>query len=115
MDYEIPEILCISLVSPLLQLHAMKIEKVFEFFDSLLTPPKKSTIENAIETLEKIGALTTGELTPLGKLLAKIPEDTECALMLIYASFFGVNDCGISLCSMLSSKSIFSSQLGKFQ
>ena len=72
--YTDPEIVRTNLASVILQMAALKLGKVEDF--PFLEPPDSRLIRDGYETLIELGAVTeTGELTELGRDLARLPID----------------------------------------
>lgn len=95
-EYQIPEIRRSNLTSLVLLMRKMGITDVrsFEFID----PPDMKALNQATETLKKLGALADDEsLTEIGKLMAELPVDPRIARMIIEARNF---DCAEALCSI---------------
>ncbi len=83
-----PEILRTNLANVILQMKALRLGDVeaFPFID----PPDARLVRDGIRLLEELHALdATGELTPTGKQLARLPVDPRLARMLIAAGQWG--------------------------
>ena len=101
-----------------------------EFLSQAPQPPSRESVQQAIDILYAIGAIsvqdnekvsdTTKErnekwieiLTPLGKHLAKLPVDVRLGKMLIFGALFRCTDRVLTIAAALSSQSIFSTFLG---
>ena len=72
-----PDIKCRQLEAVVLNIKSLhlKIDKVEDFMKCMIEPPLTTPVQDAIELLEKVGALTPRiqTLTPLGTNLAQIP------------------------------------------
>jgi ATP-dependent helicase HrpA len=83
--YTDPEIVRTNLASVILQMAALKLGKVEDF--PFLEPPDSRLIRDGYETLIELGAVTeTGELTELGRDLARLPIDPRIGRMILAAS-----------------------------
>ncbi len=79
-----PEILRTNLASVILQMKALRLGAVEAF--PFVEPPDARMIRDGYETLEELGAVDdAGELTPLGKRLARLPIDPRIGRMLLAA------------------------------
>ncbi|MCX7983172.1 MAG: ATP-dependent RNA helicase HrpA [Syntrophales bacterium] len=79
-----PEILRSNFAGVLLQLLYLKLGNITEF--PFIDQPPKKRITDAIDTLRELGALDDGErlaLTPLGKIMARLPLDPRMSRMVI--------------------------------
>lgn len=86
---------------------------VREFLSMALTPPKSEAVEDALDMLERIGAVDMGVLTALGKHLAMIPADLRCAKLMVYGAVFGCLDASATISAILTTKSPFISPIDK--
>ena len=109
-----PEILRTPLASLVLQVKALRGQiDVLDFLSRALDAPQVAAIEEALKTLENLGAMESGnhrtaKLTSLGQNLALLPLDLRLGKMLVLGSIFGCLDPILNLCAALSTKSIFS-------
>jgi HrpA-like RNA helicase len=87
-------------------------------------PPSTTAIDTAIRVLQEVGALSTataqpqeeGELTALGRHLAKLPLDVRLGKMLVLAALLRCLDPVLTVAAALSgSKSPLLNPLGKEQ
>lgn len=88
---------------------------VREFLASALTPPEVVAVEEALVTLERMGATDKHVLTALGRHLAMIPADLRCAKLMVYGSTFGLLDASVTISAIMTTKSPFVSPLEKRQ
>lgn len=76
------------------------------FLRTLLDPPSKTSIDAAIFSLQRLGAVTSGEgnrsLTPLGLHLAGIPAPPTVGKMLIMGSILGCRSAGLAMAAGMS-------------
>jgi HrpA-like RNA helicase len=94
-----------------------------EFLSELPEPPPLSSVNEALDLLEKVGAsktcqksvsfsqggtIETTTLTALGKKLARLPLDVRLAKMLLFGCFFGCIEAIVTIAACLSGKSPFS-------
>ena len=83
-QYTDPEIVRTNLASVILQMASLKLGKVEDF--PFLEPPDSRLIKDGYDTLVELGAVTeAGELTDLGKNLAKLPIDPRIGRMILAA------------------------------
>ncbi|KAK6360648.1 hypothetical protein TWF730_006784 [Orbilia blumenaviensis] len=102
-----PEILRVPLENICLTIKAMGVKDVGTFLRSALTPPDTRTVDAALTTLVRMGALKDDDLTGLGKHLSTIPADVRSAKLMIYGSIFGCVDAALTIASILAVKSPF--------
>ncbi|EPS44763.1 hypothetical protein H072_1272 [Dactylellina haptotyla CBS 200.50] len=102
-----PEIMRVPLENVCLTIKAMGVKDVGSFLKSALTPPDTRTVDAAITTLTRMGALKDEDLTGLGKHLSTIPADVRSAKLMIYGAIFGCVDAAITIAAILAVKSPF--------
>jgi len=79
-----PEILRTNLASVILQMKSLRLGPVEDF--PFVDPPDARMIRDGYETLEELNAVDqAGELTPLGRRLARIPVDPRIGRILLAA------------------------------
>ncbi|MCD2476004.1 hypothetical protein LRN56_14485, partial [Staphylococcus aureus] len=82
-----PEIIRSNLAAVILRMAALRLRAVADF--PFLEPPSSRLIADGYDMLHELGAVTEqGELTPLGKELARIPVDPKIGRMLLAARDF---------------------------
>ncbi|XP_076850289.1 putative ATP-dependent RNA helicase DHX34 isoform X2 [Brachyhypopomus gauderio] len=104
--YPVPEIHRVALDSLVLQMKSMDLgdPRSFLFID----PPPASSIQSAITYLKQQGALdTSGELTPIGRLLSQLPVDVVIGKLLVLGSLFNLVEPVLTIASALSVQSPF--------
>lgn len=70
LRYQLPEILRTPLQELCLQIKSLQLGNIASFLSKALEPPEVLAVQNAIDLLKTIGALSNAEdLTPLGKFL----------------------------------------------
>ncbi len=83
-----PEIVRTNLASVILQMASLRLGKVEDF--PFLDPPDARLVKDGYDTLVELGAVTeAGELTPLGRDLARLPIDPRIGRMILAASAEG--------------------------
>jgi ATP-dependent RNA helicase DHX37/DHR1 len=82
-EFAEPETLRLPVSETVLQMKAMGVEDVANF--PFPTPPNKESLDSALEELAVIGALDpkTNRLTPLGKILARLPISPRYGKVLV--------------------------------
>jgi len=75
----------------------------------MIEPPSRTQVQDAIELLEKVGALVPENqtLTPLGVTLAQIPLHPQLGKMVLIATFFRCLNPILSIVSVLDQKDPF--------
>ncbi|KAK6359691.1 hypothetical protein TWF696_000833 [Orbilia brochopaga] len=102
-----PEIKRVPLENICLTIKAMGVKDVGNFLQSALTPPDTRTVDAAITTLTRMGALKDDDLTGLGKHLSTIPADVRSAKLMIYGAIFGCVEAALTISAILAVKSPF--------
>lgn len=85
-EFTEPEILRTSLASVILQMKAAGLGSITNF--PFLEAPDPKAIRDGVLLLEELGALKDDRLTPIGRLLAKLPIDPRLGRMLLEAEKF---------------------------
>ena len=99
-----PEIRRVPLHSLLLSMISMGLPDARKF--PFLEPPSNKSIEEALQSLKDQSALTNNEeLTPMGRMLARLPVDITIGKMLILSSAFDLTEPILSLAAALSVQS----------
>jgi len=106
-DHGEPEIRRCALDQTLLSLMFIGVERGNgNFLRTLLDPPSKASVDAAIFSLQRLGAVTTGEgnlsLTSLGLHLAGIPAPPAVGKMLIMGSILGCRSAGLAMAAGMS-------------
>ncbi len=81
--YTDPEILRTNLASVILQMMTLKLGRVEDF--PFIDPPEHRLVADGWRTLEEIGAVSGGQITREGRIIARIPADPRLARMLLAA------------------------------
>ncbi|TGJ80207.1 hypothetical protein E0Z10_g8562 [Xylaria hypoxylon] len=102
-----PEIRRVPLEQLCLSVRAMGTRDIAGFLARTPTPPAITAVENAVQMLQRMGALDGDELTALGQQLAMIPADLRCGKLMVYGAIFGCLDETITIAAILSTKSPF--------
>jgi pre-mRNA-splicing factor ATP-dependent RNA helicase DHX15/PRP43 len=109
-----PEVLRQSLRATLNGLKEFGIKNLVKF--NLIDAPAPETMMRALEELNYLGCLNDdGEITELGKLVAKFPLDPFLALMLIKSAEYQCSNEILSLVAMLSVPNVFLPSLNRMQ
>jgi ATP-dependent helicase HrpA len=88
-QYTDPEILRTNLASVILQMKAYGLGRIEEF--PFLEPPDYRQVKDGYQTLFELGAIEeNNEITPLGRLMARLPIDPKISRMIVSANDF---DC----------------------
>ncbi|KAI8145909.1 P-loop containing nucleoside triphosphate hydrolase protein [Fennellomyces sp. T-0311] len=113
---QIPELLRTPLEQLCLQIKSMGEFDVKTFLRNAIDPPSTAALDSAIRTLQAVDAIDDsprGELTPLGKHMASIPADLRVGKMLLLGSVFSCFDAILTIASIMSLKSPFTSPMDK--
>jgi ATP-dependent RNA helicase DHX29 len=103
-----PEMLRLSLQDLIMRVKICGLGEAEQALAQALDPPSSRNIRRAIDSLIEVGALTSEEqLTSLGRQLAKLPLDANLGKLCILSAIFGCLDAGLTVASILSSKSPF--------
>lgn len=116
-DHPDPEIMRLSLSDLALRIKIMKIKmgsSIEDVLSQALDPPSPVNIQRAVSALVEVGALTTiQDITPMGRLLSKLPTDVHLGKFLLIACAFGCLDPALTIAATLNSKSPFLMPFGK--
>ncbi|GJE85993.1 HrpA-like RNA helicase [Phanerochaete sordida] len=116
-DHPDPEIMRLSLSDLALRIKIMKVKMGSSIEDVLsraLDPPSPVNIQRAVSALVEVGALTAAQdITPMGRLLSKLPTDVHLGKFLLIACVFGCLDPALTIAAALNSKSPFLTPFGK--
>ncbi|PHZ15236.1 P-loop containing nucleoside triphosphate hydrolase protein [Rhizopus microsporus ATCC 52813] len=111
---QVPELLRTPLEQLCLVLKAMGQDDLVSFLRQAIDPPSMTALESAIKSLRQVEAIDKqDQLTALGKHMAAIPADLRISKMLIYGSVFGCLDPILTIASIMSLKSPFTSPMEK--
>jgi ATP-dependent helicase HrpB len=102
--YTAPEVKRVDLCSAVLSVHEFGKRSAGDF--EWLEKPEETALQGAERLLELLGALHAGGLTPLGKLMRKLPLHPRLARVLIAASEAGQLAAACQLAALLSEKDI---------
>ncbi|KAF8167975.1 P-loop containing nucleoside triphosphate hydrolase protein [Crassisporium funariophilum] len=115
-DSPLPEMMRLSLSDLALRIKIMKVKLGTSIEDVLaraLDPPVSVNVQRAISMLVEVRALTPSEeITPMGRLLSKLPTDVHLGKFLLIASLFRCLDPALTIAAALNSKSPFVAPLG---
>ncbi|CAG5083323.1 Oidioi.mRNA.OKI2018_I69.PAR.g10347.t1.cds [Oikopleura dioica] len=89
-----PEILRTPLHSVALTIKLLRLGSIADFLSKALEVPSLDVVIEAEHTLKELNALDkNGEMTPLGRILARLPLEPRLGKMLILGAAFGIGDC----------------------
>lgn len=115
-DHPDPEMMRLSLSDLALRIKIMKIKlgnSIEDVLSRALDPPLSVNIQRAVSALVEVRALTLNEeITPMGRLLSKLPTDVHLGKFLLIASLFRCLDPALTIAATLNSKSPFVSPFG---
>lgn len=105
-ERETPEIRRVDLAGPLLELHLWgEVDpRKFPWFEA----PPESSIATSEQLLRDLGAIDkVGKITPLGRMIAKLPTHPRLARMLVAAADLGVLEDAALAAAMLGERDAF--------
>ncbi|KAF9229432.1 P-loop containing nucleoside triphosphate hydrolase protein [Gyrodon lividus] len=115
-EHPLPEMMRLSLSDLALRIKTMKVKIGTSIEDVLcraLDPPTPINVQRAIAALVEVRALTPAEdITPMGRLLSKLPTDVHLGKFLLTAVVFRCLDPALTIAASLNSKSPFVTPLG---
>ncbi|KAF9192647.1 hypothetical protein BGZ50_008354 [Haplosporangium sp. Z 11] len=112
-EYQMPEIMRMPLEELCLMIKMCELGEIAEVLGSALDAPPVKAVENAIQALQDVRALTSSqELTPLGIHLCNLPVDVHIGKMILFGSIFKCLDPILTIAAMLSFKSPFVTPFG---
>lgn len=115
-EHPIPEMLRLSLQDLALRIKILKIKlgnTVEEVLLRAMDPPSSANIQRAVASLVEVKALTAKEdITPMGRLLSKLPTDVHLGKFLLLATLFKCLDPALTIVAALSSKTPFITPFG---
>eukprot|EP00057_Strongylocentrotus_purpuratus_P028270 XP_011682744.1 PREDICTED: putative ATP-dependent RNA helicase DHX57 [Strongylocentrotus purpuratus] len=116
-DQQLPEIQRIPLEQLLLRIKILDVFQgyhVKEVLNKLLEPPKNENIDDAIQRLQDLGAVTLDQdLTPLGYHLASLPVDVRIGKLMLFGAIFQCLDPVLTIAASLSFRSPFMAPFDK--
>ncbi|KAF7347727.1 putative helicase C15C4.05 [Mycena venus] len=118
-EHPLPEMMRLSLSDLALRIKIMKVKlgtSIEDVLSRALDPPVSINVQRAIAMLVEVGALTPlEEITPMGRLLSKLPTDVHLGKFLLIATLFRCLDPALTIAAALNSKSPFVSPFGHEQ
>jgi len=112
----VPEMLRLSLSDLALRIKILDMNigtSIEDVLSRALDPPSSKNIQRAVSTLVEVKALTPGEeITPMGRLLSKLPMDVHLGKFLLMSAIFKCLDPALTIAATLNSKSPFLSPFG---
>lgn len=100
-----------------LRIKIMKVklgDSIEDVLSRALDPPSPINVHRAVSSLVEVKALTSSEeITPLGRLLSKLPTDVHLGKFLLIACVFKCLDPALTIAATLNSKSPFLTPFGK--
>ncbi|KAI7898210.1 P-loop containing nucleoside triphosphate hydrolase protein [Cokeromyces recurvatus] len=111
---QVPELLRTPLEQLCLTVKAMGHEDIRAFLAKAIDPPSVKALDAAVRSLRQVDAIDViGDLTPLGRHMASIPADLRISKMLLFGSVFGCLEPILTIASIMSLKSPFTSPMEK--
>jgi ATP-dependent RNA helicase DHX57 len=113
---QVPELLRTPLEQLCLTVKSMGEHDVRKFLAMAIDPPSTAALDSALKSLREVEAIDLterGDLTALGKHMANIPADLRISKMLLFGSVFGCLDPMLTIASIMSLKSPFTSPMEK--
>ncbi|KAJ7631081.1 P-loop containing nucleoside triphosphate hydrolase protein [Roridomyces roridus] len=118
-EHPLPEMMRLSLSDLALRIKIMKVKlgsSIEDVLSRALDPPVSINVQRAIAMLVEVGALTSAEeITPMGRLLSKLPTDVHLGKFLLTATLLRCLDPALTIAAALNSKSPFVSPFGHEQ
>ncbi|KAJ7070917.1 P-loop containing nucleoside triphosphate hydrolase protein [Mycena amicta] len=118
-EHPLPEMMRLSLSDLALRIKIMKVNlgtSVEDVLSRALDPPIPLNVQRAISMLVEVGALTASEdITPMGRLLSKLPTDVHLGKFLLTATLFKCLDPALTIAAALNAKSPFVTPFGHEQ
>ncbi|KAJ4486298.1 P-loop containing nucleoside triphosphate hydrolase protein [Lentinula aciculospora] len=116
VDNPLPEMMRLSLADLSLRIKIMKVKlgsSIEDVLSRALDPPTPVNVQRAISMLVEVRALTPSEeITPMGRLLSKLPTDVHLGKFLLTATLFRCLDPALTIAAALNSKSPFLTPFG---
>nr|GAT48383.1 P-loop containing nucleoside triphosphate hydrolase protein [Mycena chlorophos] len=118
-EHPLPEMMRLSLSDLALRIKIMKVNlgtSIEDVLSRALDPPVSVNVQRAIAMLVEVGALTSLEdITPMGRLLSKLPTDVHLGKFLLTAALFKCLDPALTIAAALNAKSPFITPFGHEQ
>ncbi|EGN98639.1 hypothetical protein SERLA73DRAFT_107710 [Serpula lacrymans var. lacrymans S7.3] len=115
----LPEMMRLSLSDLALRIKIMKVNlgsSIEEVLSQAMDPPVSVNVQRAISALVEVRALTPSEdITPMGRLLSKLPTEVHLGKFLLTAALFRCLDPALTIAAALNSKSPFVTPFGMEQ
>ncbi|KDQ63609.1 hypothetical protein JAAARDRAFT_119632 [Jaapia argillacea MUCL 33604] len=115
-DHPLPEMTRLSLSDLALRIKIMKVKlgtSIEDVLSRALDPPSSLNIQRAVSALVEVRALSPSEeITPMGRLLSKLPTDVHLGKFLLVATLFRCLDPALTIAATLNSKSPFLTPFG---
>ncbi|GLB36275.1 putative P-loop containing nucleoside triphosphate hydrolase protein [Lyophyllum shimeji] len=115
-EHPLPEMMRLSLSDLALRIKIMKVRlgsSIEDVLSRALDPPASINVQRAVSMLVEVRALTPSEeITPMGRLLSKLPTDVHLGKFLLIATLFRCLDPALTIAAALNSKSPFVSPFG---
>lgn len=115
-EHPVPEMLRLSLQDLALRIKILKVklgDSIEEVLARALDSPSSVNVQRAVQSLVEVKALTTGEeITPMGRLLSKLPMEVHLGKILLMAAVFRCLDPALTIVATLNSKSPFIKPFG---
>ncbi|KAK7058857.1 hypothetical protein VNI00_001481 [Paramarasmius palmivorus] len=112
----LPEMMRLSLSDLALRIKIMKVNlgsSIEDVLSRALDPPVSINVQRAISMLVEVRALTpTEDITPMGRLLSKLPTDVHLGKFLLIATLMRCLDPALTIAATLNSKSPFMTPFG---
>ncbi|KAF8584485.1 P-loop containing nucleoside triphosphate hydrolase protein [Ramaria rubella] len=112
----LPEMLRLSLSDLALRIKILKVKigtSIEDVLSRALDPPSQINVQRAVQALVEVKALTPSQdITPMGRLLSKLPTDVHLGKFLLVATIFKCLDPALTIAAALNSKSPFVTPFG---
>ncbi|MBL8829342.1 MAG: ATP-dependent helicase HrpB [Planctomycetaceae bacterium] len=104
-ERETPDIERVDLAGPVLELLAWGESDVqaLPWFE----PPPNERVEQALQLLQRLGALAAGQITTLGRRMVRLPVHPRLARLMLEGARFGHGDAAALLAALLSERDPF--------
>lgn len=115
-EHPVPEMLRLSLQDLALRIKILKVKlgnSIEDVLSKALDPPSSTNVQRAVQSLVEVKALTqTEDITPMGRLLSKLPMEVHLGKILLFAALFKCLDPALTIVATLNSKSPFVTPFG---